>query len=343
MKLQQLTIPSKGKNYLLELKRFADTIMKIAEDIPFKISSRGWCYQLESFGYINKAQFNQVQNLINKCRKLGLLPIDFVAEEEARRFSGVEYPETDSPAEFLKNYINAVMNCEQFYTPDWWKGEKYYIQMVVEKIDLKTLFEPVCREYHIAVANSKGWSSILQRAEYARRYREAEEKGLQPVLLYCGDHDPDGLRISDFLRKNLEDIMNIQWSDGFEGYNPANLIIDRFGLNYDFIEANHLTWIDNLITGSGKNLADPSHPNFQLPYVQQYIEKYGARKCEANAIVVIPEQARQLCRETIEKYLGKNAKERFKRKQQEVNELFNQLRHETGVQEALQKALETLK
>ena len=85
--------------------------------------------------------------------------------------------------------------------------------MVVEKVDLISLFQPVCRDYKIPIANSKGWSSMLQRAEYARRFKEARDNGLQCVLLYCGDHDPDGLRIGEFLRKNLEDLNEITWGD----------------------------------------------------------------------------------------------------------------------------------
>src|SRR5690606_38765788 len=104
------------------------------------------------------------------------------------------------------------------------------------KVDLVTLFSPVCKKYKIPIANSKGWSSMLQRAEYARRFQEARDKGLKCVLLYCGDHDPDGLRIGEFLRKNLQDLNDIKWEDGEIGYDAKDLIIDRFGLNYDFIE-----------------------------------------------------------------------------------------------------------
>lgn len=100
------------------------------------------------------------------------------------------------------------------------------------QIDLKTLFKELCRALHIPIATSKGWSSILQRAEYAKRYLDAEKQGLKCVLLYCGDHDPDGLRISDFLRGNLEDLKNVVWSDETKGYDPHDLIIDRFGLNH---------------------------------------------------------------------------------------------------------------
>src|SRR5262249_51491407 len=44
------------------------------------------------------------------------------------------------------------------------------------------------------------------------------------------------------------------------GWSPDNLIIERFGLNFDFIEANNLTWIDNLETSSGQRLDDRRQP-----------------------------------------------------------------------------------
>lgn len=325
------------------LRNFADKLREISAHIGFKISARGWAYQLEGFGLITKAQFDIVENLVNECRAKGYLPIDFTAEEEARRFSGVEVPESKSPIEYMKSYLEATLECEDWYTPNWWDGEKYYIQMVVEKIDLKTLFTPVCEEYHIPIATSKGWSSMTQRAKYARRFKQAEERGLECVLLNCGDHDADGLRISGFLRKNLEDLMGITWGDGSGGYDPASLIIDRFGLNYDFIERNHLTWIENLITGSGKDLASPSHPNYRLPYVQEYLRTIGVRKCEANALVVRPRQAEQLCRGAIEKYLGPDALGRFEEKRKAVRKELRNFRRRTGLNEAVKKALNLIK
>jgi hypothetical protein len=95
-----------------------------------------------------------------------------------------------------------------------------------------------------------------------RRFRNWEARRKQCVLLYCGDHDPGGLQISDFLHANLAEL------EKAVGWSPDKLIIDRFGLDYDFIEANGLTWIDNLETGSGKSLADPKHPDHLKPYVK---------------------------------------------------------------------------
>lgn len=139
------------------LLEFAEMVEGVSRQIGFKISSRGWCYQLEGFGMITKAQFDKVETWINECRKKGYLDIDFVAEEEGRQFSCVHRPATLPLIEDSKGWLEGLQEHAHSYTPDWWDGEDYYIQMIVEKIDLKTLFEPVCEKYHIPIATSKGW------------------------------------------------------------------------------------------------------------------------------------------------------------------------------------------
>jgi hypothetical protein len=323
--------------------QFAQIFLDFQEQIGFKVSSRGWCYLMEQNGIIDKSQFDKVEQIINRCRKTGLLPVDFVAEEEARQFYCVYTPNRNSYEEHILDYIRGVDNCEYYYEPDWWEGEKYYIQMVVEKIDLRTLFMPVCEKYHIPIANSRGWSSISQRAKYTRRFKRAEMLGMRCVLLYCGDYDPDGERISDFLRTNLEQVKDITWSDGVDGYDPSNLIIERFGLNRDFIEENNLSWIENLITSggelakvvngkivAGKTSNGRPHPNFPLPYLQDYLALNGVRKCEANAVVVIPDKARDLCEQTVLNYLGEDAPERFRKKKEKIKEEIAEVKRRVG-------------
>jgi hypothetical protein len=123
------------------------------------------------------------------------------------------------------------------------------------------------------------------------------------VLLYCGDLDPAGEFMSDVIRKNIKDMsLSVEWWFADED----QLTIDRFGLNYDFVQAQGLTWIDGLETGSGEDLANPKHPDHFKPYVQNYLKKYGARKVEANALVARHEAGRQLCREAIEKYIDQD-------------------------------------
>lgn len=322
-----------------DLQEFAEYLQDLSEKIGFKVSARGWAYLMEQKRLINKDAFDKVNNLINKCRRDGYLPIDFVAEESAREFKNVEKPNENGIIDDFGGWLRAARKAPEHYTPDWWDGEEYYIQMVVEKIDLVTLFQPICEEYHLCISNSKGWGSMLQRAEYARRFSEAEDRGLKCILLYAGDHDPDGLRIADFIKKNLYDLKNIEWEDGLTGYDPTDLIIERFGLTFEFIEDNNLTWIDNLITGSKRNLASPSHKNYHMPYVQEYLKTIGERKCEANAIVTMPDAAREMVRKAIEKYLGPDARHRFEEKRQAVRDEFEAFLEKTKLDDAIENAL----
>jgi len=308
-------------------EKFADVLMELFNELDFKLSARGWCYQLEQFQVITKNQFDKVQGKINECVKRGLLPMDFVAEDVGHKWLGVEIPTNKNHKEYLKEHFEQEFKNSFWYVSDWWKNEDYYIQLVVEKIDLVTLFKPICDKFHIPITNAKGTGSILQRGLMAKRFKEAEERGLKCVLLYCGDHDPDGLQIGDNYLKLLNELKNCWLIDGFQGYNPKNLIHDRFGLNADWINENGLTWLNNLKTGAKKkpnDLADPKHPNHKLPYVQNYIKDFGIRKCEANALVVIPKEAQQLCRDAIEDYLKPDAEQRFKKIENETMKKLRQ-------------------
>jgi hypothetical protein len=127
------------------------------------------------------------------------------------------------------------------------------------------------------------------------------------LILVSSDHDPKGLQISD-LRKRLQ-MMEQQPSVDWVVPSPDDdqFVIDRFGLNADFINRAGLTWIDNLVTSTGKDLANQHHPDHYEPYVQDYIEQFGVHKCEADALVVQPELGRQLARDAIERYVDADA------------------------------------
>jgi hypothetical protein len=109
------------------------------------------------------------------------------------------------------------------------------------------------------------------------------------------------------------------------GWSPDNLIIERFGLDYDFIEREGLTWIENLATSKGEYPLDHKrHPDHHKPYVQDYLRKYGVRKVESDALLKRPEAGRELCRKAILKYVPREAPRRYQNKLKPVRA---ELRH----------------
>jgi hypothetical protein len=288
--------------YQQALKAFCIAIREIASRLDFKVSSRGWCYILEEHG-LGKGDFDAAQRLINDCRKTGLLPIGICAEDQSRLPTVWEEVTDEDPDDYADDWIRTLEEAHESYTPIWfWDYQGYYVEMLVEKIDLKTLFSLVCGEFKVQITNARGWSDINSRAAMMRRFKHWEGKGKICVLLYGGDHDPAGLSISDYLMalfEEMKDHPEIDWD-------PSRLIIHRFGLNGDFIDANNLTWIDGLETSSGEDLADRTHKDHFKPYVQSYIQRFGARKVEANALVVRPVEGRQLCRDAILEYVDED-------------------------------------
>ena len=94
-----------------------------------------------------------------------------------------------------------------------------------------------------------------------------------------------------------------------------------------------------MITGSGKNLASPHHPNYKLPYLQNYLRECGERKCEANAIVTTPEKAKDLISGNIIKYLGSDSLNRFALKREAVRDEYGNLLEETGLRPIIENLL----
>jgi hypothetical protein len=164
--------------YLAELELMASQIRDIAKSARQKASSRGWCYLLEGFGVINKSEFDDCEGFINEARKLGILPIDFVLEEVARSFDGLETIDWREPKQFLVDYLEGAKEVYSYYEGvSFWEAQPVYIQMLVEKIDLKQLFRNITRKYHIPIATSRGWYSILQRASDSGRPKKGSNSG----------------------------------------------------------------------------------------------------------------------------------------------------------------------
>jgi hypothetical protein len=299
--------------YQIEVEAFCARLLEVRSGYDKPVGSRGWAYLLEGDGVIDKNEIDAGQKLINDCRKSGDLPLDFCAEDEKRAPANVEKID-DAPQSEAAAIFDYIKDAEDLYHPfSFWDSLDVYVQMAVEKSDLKGLFEDVCAEFHVPIANFGGWADLNVRADFMYRYKEKHAEGKKCVLLDFTDFDPGGLHIAEWKRSNFMDLAKaVGWWPTRE-----NLIIDRFGLDFETVERLNLVWINNLATGSKTMkypLNDERHPDHFKPYVQEYLQLYGARKVEANALLRNPAAGRDLCRQAILKYVPANAARRYQRK-----------------------------
>jgi hypothetical protein len=302
-----IQLPKRGKGrpskaaeaiYQEELLRFCADLKEIHSRLDFGIGVREWGYILEEHG-LTKGEFGALERVITQCRKDALLPLDICHDDENRTTLGIQIVDGKGIDEYAAFALEIARDIVNSYTPHgFWDTQPYYVELWTEKLSLRNMFESVCRRYYVPLANAKGWSDINMRAGVMRRFKAHERAGRQCVLLYMGDHDPGGLAISETLLSNCKDV------ELAAGWNPDNLIVDRFGLNYEFIMEQCLSWVDNLETAKGGRLDDPKHPDHHKPYVQSYLQQFGARKVEASALVTRAEAGRALCESAILKYVS---------------------------------------
>lgn len=173
------------RNYDLDVKRFCERVLEWDKLNTFRMSARGWCYLLEQHGEITKGEFDAASALINECRKNGMLPVDIVSQNERTGTDGIErlaWDNVDGQCDALeKNLILAPYS----YCPiSFWNDQQYYVEMAVEKSDLKSLFLPTCLRWHVSITNLAGWSDLLSRSNMLVRMYNQSMEGRTPVLLY---------------------------------------------------------------------------------------------------------------------------------------------------------------
>ena len=79
-----------------------------------------------------------------------------------------------------------------------------------------------------------------------------------------------------------------------------------------------------------------------MPYVKEYLSTIGERKCEANAIVVMPDEARQLMTDSIEYYVGPDALTRFQDKRTAIKKELDLFMEESGIKNTINEALDKI-
>lgn len=273
--------------------------------LGFAPVARSWLYALESEGIITKGDFTWASKWLADRRKEGLIPFELVGADTTRALTGSDiYDEEETPREYINRQLRKSLEQAKHYWPSsYWKHQTYYPIIWTEKRDLIKLFEP---ELPNAVRRfaSKGQADVNSRVALLEECQWAEENDLEPVILYCGDHDPMGVKMSDAIVDNLMPLAKVlDWEHGLELMVCAGRIV-RFGLNAEFIDNAGLLWIDGLETSSGGDLADPSHTCHSFPYVQDYLREFGTRKVEANALIANPTAARALIRDELWQWLS---------------------------------------
>ncbi|RLB81450.1 MAG: hypothetical protein DRH17_09130, partial [Deltaproteobacteria bacterium] len=151
----------------------------------------------------------------------------------------------------------------------YWKGQKYFVELWIEKDALRGFFEPYARRYRVNLVVCRGYPSVT-------RLREAKEQRHVPsdvkyVVLYFGDFDPSGEDIFRWINEELK---------------PYNIEVHKVALTKEQVIRYKLP---------------PMIPKKSDPRYKKYVAKYGEVAVELDALH--PAILRDIIRKSILKYM----------------------------------------
>lgn len=300
--------PATGPLHLRREARRAmgEAIERLSRETGYRFGPRGWAYYAEGLGLITKGEFDRFEKLLTDMRKDGELDPDVIEPDASRMATEVSDFEAashapENHAEWAIDEIGQRLEAwaSSYRQNGYWDGLDYYVEMIVEKKDLVQIFRETADYYNVRITNGKGDTDIHTRLALLKRFRDHSAEGRRCVLLAVGDHDPKGLHIVEGLHRNIMSCCNLK---GLGWYDPDFDVVP-IGLTEEQIDRLDLMKIANLETGGGRDLSDPRHPDHYKPYVQDYIARFGVWKCEANALVGNPAEAKALLEGAINQFI----------------------------------------
>lgn len=254
-----------------------NTINSIIEEYKadgYTLSLRQSYYQLVSRNIIanNVKEYAKLSTLLTKGRMAGI--VDWSAIEDRGRVPKIPYSVT--------GVEDALQDTYTQYRIDRQKGQKNYIEVLIEKDALSSIFKRVTDEYHIRLLVNKGYSSCSAMYSLYLRIVNAYMVGAKKAtIIYFGDHDPSG---KDMIRDVYDRVIEM-----LQNSNYPLICKDKC---FDIIPVA-------LTMEQVKHYNPPENPaKITDPRAKGYIKEFGNKSWELDALS--PKVLAQLTKDTIE-------------------------------------------
>ena len=202
-------------------------VLKVLAEIPLKLTVRQIFYQLVSKRII--------PNILPAYNRYGRILVNL-----RRRRPDVDARIVDRTRPLFKGKVS------------FWKGQKYYVEVWLEKDALSSLVKQVTSIYGCALQVTRGYPSL----SVIRDLSERAPKDCRLVILYLGDFDPSG---EDIFRHISEEVKK----------KFSNVILEKIALKKEDIKKYGLP---------------PLPAKRTDPRYKKFVKKHGNRAVELDAL-----------------------------------------------------------
>ncbi|WNX85770.1 hypothetical protein RWV98_05745 [Agathobaculum sp. NTUH-O15-33] len=182
-------VPKAFRGERLELIQRVNTVISEYEKQGFSLTLRQAYYQMVARAIIpnNERSYKNLGALINDARLAGMIDWNAI-EDRTRNLRGNSH---------WQNPGSIIRSAAWSYHRDHWQGQRYYVEVWVEKDALVGIVGQICERLDVNYFSCRGYVSQSEMWTAARRLRDRQMKQHQSVvLLHLGDHDPSGKDMS---------------------------------------------------------------------------------------------------------------------------------------------------
>lgn len=251
-----------------ELLAAVVSIIAAYEAQGYQLTLRQLYYQLVSRNLVSNQlrEYKRLGELVKNARYGGHIDWDSIVDLGR---SPVIPPDWPDGAAILESAANQ-------FRLDRWRGQERYLEVWCEKQAMASIIEPITREYHVRFLADKGYNSATAMYDAGQRMAKAAiTEGLQPTVIYMGDHDPSGMDMS----RDIEDRL-------YTLSTSTEIDVLRLALTFDQVEEHQ---------------PPPNPTKLSDSRAESYIARYGDDSWELDALE--PATLDGLIRQTIESYL----------------------------------------
>jgi hypothetical protein len=196
---------------------------------------------------------------------------------------------------------------------DPWKGQPKRVVMLCEKEGMSGIIENACDSTLTPYMCCGGDATLMQKANVGRWLAGVEAKGLEPVALYAGDHDMQGVNMD---KTWVRDVAEIE-------------AVTRVAITLDQARKRRLPMesaSDKLHRGDSLSDAQKG----QNTKVEAYVNKHGDGMIELDELneYDLRDLVRDAIAEHIDQDIWDEREEATERPKERIDELIEQLRNE---------------
>jgi hypothetical protein len=160
------------------------------------------------------SEYKRLGHIIRDARRAGLIDWDAIEDRTRNLATWRSY----------RNPKDAIGATARGYAEDLWRGQPRRVEAWIEKEALTGVIEPACARWRLPSFPARGNGSDSELYRAGVRFAAMRLEGVDPLVLYLGDHDPTGLDATRDVRDRLEMFAN----------GPVE--VRRIALNIDQVE-----------------------------------------------------------------------------------------------------------